>query len=191
MRACWAAAREEALARGFLCGLGCVLSPHGFLRAVLFSSVFGARSVRGYSLHDRVAQKLHATNYLSPTRAKTFPERCNLQCTIGCRDCLRFLFRAFSVACSPNCASKLRREKCSRSLVFPRTHQAQCRQRAQPSTLFTRHPCRRRHLATTRRRTRYADPSSSAPAFSSTTSASPPSSPPAPGLTTCARSPAR
>ena len=111
---------------GFLCDLGCVLSPHGFLRAVLFSSVFGARSVRGYSLHDRVAQKLHATNYLSPTRAKTFPERCNLQCTIGCRDCLRFLFRAFSVACSPNCASKLRREKCSRSLVFPRVHTHGC-----------------------------------------------------------------
>jgi hypothetical protein len=84
---------------GFLCDLGCVLSPHGFLRAVLFSSVFGARSVRGYSLHDRVAQKLHATNYLSPTRAETFPERCNLQCSIGCRSCLRFLFRAFSVCC--------------------------------------------------------------------------------------------
>ena len=96
--------------------------------------------------------------------------------------CVFFFVLLVFVACSPNCASKLRREKCSRSLVFPRTHQAQCRQRAQPSTLFTRHPCRRRHLATTRRRTRYADPSSSAPAFSSTTSASPPSSPPAPGL---------
>ena len=105
--------------------------------------------------------------------------------------CVFFFVLLVFVACSPNCASKLRREKCSRSLVFPRTHEAQCRQRAQPSTLFTRHPCRRRHLATTRRRTRYADPSSSAPAFSSTTSASPPSSPPAPGLTTCARSPAR
>ena len=51
MQACWVAVREEAPGRGFFTAWVVFSLLRGFCVPIWFGSVFGTRSVRGYSLY--------------------------------------------------------------------------------------------------------------------------------------------